>query len=207
MKVAIELSLQSPLAEGAFSVGAVIVDENGDEVAHGYPREGGDLHVHAEEAALAKVAQESRLLGGTIYSTLEPCSQRKSRPLSCTQHILQSGLARVVIAWREPSLFVHDCQGVEILTAPGATVIEIPELADPARQANSTFRGSALDRSFDGQPVPDGGDLLAQCSEEEPFEAFEETGVVVKTIYLLSSSRVDLAPQRIAGQAGNWNLA
>ncbi|MET7718541.1 hypothetical protein [Streptomyces sp. NPDC005407] len=75
-------------------------------------------------------------MGGTIYSTLEPCSQRKSRPLSCTQHILRSGLARVVITWREPSLFV-----LEILTAAGAAVIEIPELAGPARQANSHLPG------------------------------------------------------------------
>ncbi|MFE9484629.1 dCMP deaminase [Streptomyces spororaveus] len=136
MESAIELSHLCPPAEGAFSVGAIVLDRNGQEIARGYSREGGDLHVHAEEAALAKVTQE-QVQGGTIYSSLEPCSQRRSRPLTCTQHILRSGLARVVIAWREPSLFVDDCQGFETLTEAGLTVVEIPELADAARAANS----------------------------------------------------------------------
>ena len=137
MTKAIALSHKCPPSEGAYSVGAIIIDRDGDEIASGYSREGGDLHVHAEEAALAKVDQKERLIGGTIYSSLEPCSQRRSRPLTCTQHILDSGLARVVIAWHEPSLFVADCQGVEMLKAAGLTVVEIPELADAARAANT----------------------------------------------------------------------
>ncbi|MEV1178994.1 hypothetical protein [Nonomuraea sp. NPDC049784] len=58
-----------------------------------------------------------------------PCSERRSRPRTCTQLILDAGIHRVVIAWREPSLFVADCQGVEILTREGVEVLEIPELA------------------------------------------------------------------------------
>jgi diaminohydroxyphosphoribosylaminopyrimidine deaminase/5-amino-6-(5-phosphoribosylamino)uracil reductase len=41
----------------------------------------------------------------------------------------------VVIAWREPSLFV-DGRGYELLTAAGVVVEELPELADDARQVN-----------------------------------------------------------------------
>lgn len=137
MLTAIVLSHHCAPAKGAFSVGAVIVDSNGDEIAHGYSRQGGDPLVHAEEAALAQLTADERLQGGTIYSSLEPCSRRASRPLSCTQHILRSGLTRVVIAWREPALFVDDCQGYEILSAAGLTVVEIPELAPKARAANS----------------------------------------------------------------------
>ena len=37
------------------------------------------------------------------------------RPRTCTQLIIASGIGRVVIAWREPSLFVADCQGYELL--------------------------------------------------------------------------------------------
>ncbi|MER5809893.1 dCMP deaminase [Streptomyces sp. NPDC002033] len=140
MKTAIELSHSCPPAEGAFSVGAIVLNASGEEVARGYSREGGDLHVHAEEAALAKVSS-AQLRGGTIYTSLEPCSQRRSRPLSCTQHILRSGLSRVVVAWREPSYFVDDCQGVEMLTAAGITVVEIPELAQAARAANGHLPG------------------------------------------------------------------
>ncbi|WP_406336358.1 deaminase [Streptomyces zaomyceticus] len=134
---AIELSRHCPPADGAYSVGAIIIDRNGEEMATGYSREL-DPHVHAEEAALSKVVEkESALTGATLYSTLEPCSERKSRPLSCAQLILASGIPRVVIAWREPSLFVADCQGVETLTAAGVTVVEIPELADVARRVNA----------------------------------------------------------------------
>ncbi|MEU8460119.1 deaminase [Streptomyces sp. NPDC029003] len=137
MERAIELSRKCPPAEGAFSVGAIIVSADGEELAHGYSRET-DAHVHAEESALAKLpADDPRLAGATLYSTLEPCSERKSRPLTCTQLILRSAIRRVVIAWREPSLLVADCVGVETLRANGAYVIELPELLDQARGVNA----------------------------------------------------------------------
>src|SRR6266700_5277647 len=113
------------------------IDENGHEIARGYSRES-DMSVHAEEAALAKIPQDDpRLAGATIYSTLEPCSQRKSRPRTCTQLILDAGLRRVVIAWREPSLFVADCQGYELLERAGRSVVEMQEFTDQAQAANS----------------------------------------------------------------------
>jgi diaminohydroxyphosphoribosylaminopyrimidine deaminase / 5-amino-6-(5-phosphoribosylamino)uracil reductase len=137
MRYAIELAHQCPAAPGAYSVGAVIVDEQGDEISSGFSRDV-DNWIHAEESALAKVpAGDPRLPAATLYSTLEPCSQRKSRPRTCTQLILDARIPRVVIAWREPSLFVADCQGYELLTAAGVTVVELPELAGQARAANS----------------------------------------------------------------------
>ena len=136
MELAIDLAGQCPPSEGAYSVGAVIVDADGNELARGYSRES-DPHVHAEESALGKLpAGDPRLAGATIYSTLEPCSQRKSRPRTCSQLILDTGINRVVIAWLEPALFVADCQGRELLEAAGVTVAEIPELADRAREPN-----------------------------------------------------------------------
>jgi diaminohydroxyphosphoribosylaminopyrimidine deaminase/5-amino-6-(5-phosphoribosylamino)uracil reductase len=42
----------------------------------------------------------------------------------------------VVIAWREPDLFVN-CEGVALLSAAGVEVVELPELADLARAANA----------------------------------------------------------------------
>ncbi|WP_030708083.1 dCMP deaminase [Streptomyces sp. NRRL F-2580] len=136
MERAIELSRKCPPAEGAFSVGAIIVGVDGTELANGYSRET-DAHVHAEESALAKLPQDDpRLAGATLYSTLEPCSERKSRPLTCTQLILRSPIRRVVIAWREPSLLVADCIGVELLEAEGVTVSDLPELATLARAVN-----------------------------------------------------------------------
>lgn len=136
MAIAIEQAQLCPPSEGAYSVGAVIVDGDGRELSRGYSRES-DPHVHAEESALGKLPDgDPRLRAATIYSTLEPCSQRRSRPLTCTQLILAAGIPRVVIAWREPALFVADCQGKELLEQAGVTVAELPEFAEAAKEPN-----------------------------------------------------------------------
>jgi pyrimidine deaminase RibD-like protein len=137
MRVALSLAWECPPSQTAFSVGAVIVGADGAEVSRGFSREGDDPAVHAEEAALGKLAcGDPRLAGATIYSTLEPCTQRKSRPRTCTELIIAAGLARVVIAWREPGLFVADCQGVELLSAAGIAVTELPQFAADAVAPN-----------------------------------------------------------------------
>ncbi|MEZ0065781.1 riboflavin-specific deaminase-like protein [Streptacidiphilus sp. MAP12-20] len=138
MRAAIALSRECPRSETAYSVGAVIVGADGVELARGFSREGGDDKVHAEESALAKLdPADPRLRTATIYSTLEPCSVRASRPSPCAELIRSAGIGRVVLAWREPALFVADCQGVELLEAAGATVLELPGLAAEARVVNS----------------------------------------------------------------------
>jgi diaminohydroxyphosphoribosylaminopyrimidine deaminase / 5-amino-6-(5-phosphoribosylamino)uracil reductase len=120
----------------AYSVGAIIVDSSGVEISHGFSRET-DQMIHAEEAALGKVPQGDRRLGAaTVYTTLEPCSERASRPRTCTELILASGIRRVVIAWREPGLFVVGCQGVEILRRSGVEVVELREFEAQARELN-----------------------------------------------------------------------
>lgn len=137
MRLAVSLAWQCPPSQAAFSVGAVIVDADGTELSRGFSREGDDPIAHAEEAALGKLAPgDPRLAGATIYSTLEPCSHRKSRPQSCTELIIAAGLRRVVIAWREPALFVADAQGYELLTGAGIAVTELPEFAADAIAPN-----------------------------------------------------------------------
>ncbi|MFE4055582.1 deaminase [Streptomyces sp. NPDC059096] len=134
---AIDLAALCPPSKGAYSVGAVIVGDDGTELATGYSRETG-AHEHAEEVALDKLPTgDPRLAGASIYSTLEPCSQRRSQHTTCAQRILEAGIPRVVIAWREPSHFVDDCIGVELLMQAGVTVVELHELASAARAVNS----------------------------------------------------------------------
>jgi diaminohydroxyphosphoribosylaminopyrimidine deaminase/5-amino-6-(5-phosphoribosylamino)uracil reductase len=135
MSVAVDLAKLCPPSEGAYSVGAVIVGADGEEIARGYSRE--QPHYHAEESALKKLEHDDpRLATATLYSTLEPCSQRKSSPVTCTQLVLDTGIPRIVTAWREPSLFVTDCQGCELLEQAGRTVVEVPEFADAAKAPN-----------------------------------------------------------------------
>lgn len=132
---AVALAHRCPPSETAFSVGALVVDADGAVLAQGWSRRD-DPHDHAEEAALAALGEGWRAApGSTVYSSLEPCSARASRPRSCTELILAAGIARVVFAWREPSIFV-DCEGAELLRAAGVEVVEMPELADEVRAVN-----------------------------------------------------------------------
>ncbi len=140
LREAIELAARCPVSPSAFSVGAIITDADDRVLATGYSRET-DPHDHAEESALAKLAPDDpRLARATLYTSLEPCSTRASRPVTCTRHILDAGIPRVVFAWREPDLFV-DCEGAETLRAAGREVVELDELAHLVRATNSHLPG------------------------------------------------------------------
>jgi diaminohydroxyphosphoribosylaminopyrimidine deaminase/5-amino-6-(5-phosphoribosylamino)uracil reductase len=134
LRATIELSRRCPPSSTAFSVGAVIVGADGAVLATGYSRES-DPHDHAEEAALAKLGGRA-LPDATIYSSLEPCLRRLSRPRSCCELITAAGIRRVVLAWREPPLFVPG-GGAAWLEGRGVTVTEIPELGPEARAVNA----------------------------------------------------------------------
>ncbi|MEU5773407.1 hypothetical protein ABZ819_08915 [Streptomyces venezuelae] len=143
---AARLARACPQSPGAFSVGAIVFDAAGVEISRGYSRES-DPVVHAEESALAKLnPEDERLRGATLYSSLEPCSIRASRPRSCTQVILDSGISRVVFAWREPDTFVADCRGRHLLKERDVEVVEIPELAVAAMEPNMHLLRSRRDR-------------------------------------------------------------
>ncbi|MEU1049142.1 dihydrofolate reductase family protein [Streptomyces sp. NPDC005897] len=137
-----ELAALCPPSDTAFSVGAVVVAADGSELARGYSREGGDPVVHAEEAALAKVdPADGRLAGATVYSSLEPCARRASRPAPCARLILDAGVRRVVTAWREPDTFVTGADGSGVLAAGGADVVVLAEYAERAKAPNRHLEG------------------------------------------------------------------
>jgi diaminohydroxyphosphoribosylaminopyrimidine deaminase / 5-amino-6-(5-phosphoribosylamino)uracil reductase len=133
---AVELSRLSPPSESAFSVGAVIVGEDGQVLSTGFSREQED-HDHAEEVAVRKLGfHDPRLRRATIYSSLVPCGARASRPVTCVQHIVAAGIPRVVFAWREPPLFTAG-DGADQLRAAGVDVLELPDLAPRACAVNA----------------------------------------------------------------------
>jgi diaminohydroxyphosphoribosylaminopyrimidine deaminase / 5-amino-6-(5-phosphoribosylamino)uracil reductase len=135
---AVELSRRSPPSAGAYAVGAVVVA--GGARAVGWSRATGP-HEHAEDVALAALAAAGvDPAGGTLYTSMEPCSQRRSARPTCTELILAAGLTRVVFALREPPLFA-DCRGAELLAAAGVEVVERPELADRVLRINVALLG------------------------------------------------------------------
>jgi diaminohydroxyphosphoribosylaminopyrimidine deaminase / 5-amino-6-(5-phosphoribosylamino)uracil reductase len=142
---AIELSRRCPPADTCYCVGAIVVARNGTRLAEGFSRENDDPYLHAEEAALAKLRPGADLEGATIVSSLEPCSIRRSRPRSCAELILASGIRRVVFGLREPSVFV-DCVGAEMLRGAGIEVVEIEDLGPAVEEVNARVlrRGTRL---------------------------------------------------------------
>lgn len=135
---AIELSRRCPPSSSAFSVGAVVVAAGGGPLGAGYSRERDPVD-HAEEVALARVIEsglDGFLGGATLYSSLEPCAARASRPVPCADLIIASGILRVVIAWREPPIFVPGGGAVRLRQA-GVRIEVIPELAAAAKAVNA----------------------------------------------------------------------
>jgi diaminohydroxyphosphoribosylaminopyrimidine deaminase / 5-amino-6-(5-phosphoribosylamino)uracil reductase len=100
------------------------------------PRAGRRPAPGAQPAGRQPVHADPRLPTATLYSSLEPCAARASRPRTCAELVIAAGLRRVVIAWLEPPVFV-DGGGARRLRAAGVTVIEIPELAAAARAINA----------------------------------------------------------------------
>ncbi|WP_330289226.1 dihydrofolate reductase family protein [Streptomyces sp. NBC_00576] len=142
LALACELAERCPPSRTAFSVGAVVVAADGTELARGYSREGGDPVVHAEEAALAKLdPADPRLPAATVYSSLEPCARRASRPAPCARLILDAGVRRVVTAWREPDTFVVAADGSGLLVGEGVEVVVLPEYEERAKAPNAHLPG------------------------------------------------------------------
>jgi len=97
-------------------VGAVVVRE-GVVIARGYHRKAGEPH--AEAIALAKAGEAAR--GATLYVTLEPCTHTGKRTPPCAPQVVQSGVARAVIAMTDPNPKVAG-GGVKALQGAGIEV-------------------------------------------------------------------------------------
>lgn len=134
LSLAIDLSSKCPVSESAFSVGAILVSVTGEALATGYSRETDPID-HAEEVTLRR-ASGTDLGKATLYSSLEPCLRRASRPVSCSELIAGSGLQRVVIAWLEPPTFVPH-GGAMWLAARDIAVIQLADLAPAAKAVNA----------------------------------------------------------------------
>jgi len=99
MQLALEQALLAQQL-GEVPVGAVIVDRDGEIIGTGFNRtiQDHDPTGHAEVIALraaAKHLSNYRILGATLYVTLEPCAM-------CMGAILHARLARVVFGASDP---------------------------------------------------------------------------------------------------------
>lgn len=135
LKLAVQLSRRCPKKQTSYAVGAVIVGPDGELASMGYSLELGEAF-HAEHVALEKAHKAGKdVQGGTIYSTMEPCSVRASGKTPCVQRIVDAGLDRVVFALEEPPVFVR-CQGKQQLADRGLKVSHLPEWAPLVEAVN-----------------------------------------------------------------------
>ena len=121
-------------------VGAVLV-RDGKTIGEGWHAELGGLH--AERAALEDCrARGGDPAGATMYVTLEPCAHQGRQP-PCVEAILETGIARVVIASEDPSEKASG-RGPGILRDGGVEVeFAAGEEAAAARLLNQAFRKHA----------------------------------------------------------------
>ncbi len=113
------------------AVGCVIV-KDGQVIGRGRTAPGG--RPHAETEALAMAGEAAK--GAVAYVTLEPCAHYGQTP-PCARALAEAGVARVVVAVRDPDARVNGL-GIAILREAG---IEITEhvLAPEAEALNAGF--------------------------------------------------------------------
>ncbi len=97
------------------SVGAVVV-RDGTIIAEGWTACGGRPHAETQ------VLKNTDAQGAALYVTLEPCAHHGKTP-PCTDAIIHSGIARCIIACRDPHPQVNG-KGIAQLKKAGIEVIE-----------------------------------------------------------------------------------
>ncbi len=113
------------------AVGCVLV-KDGRVIGRGWTQPGG--RPHAETEALRRAGDAAR--GTTAYVTLEPCSHHGRTP-PCCEALAGAGIARVVMAMRDPDPRVNG-RGLAMLRGAGIAVEE--GLLEPeARALNAGF--------------------------------------------------------------------
>jgi diaminohydroxyphosphoribosylaminopyrimidine deaminase/5-amino-6-(5-phosphoribosylamino)uracil reductase len=138
-------------------VGCVLV-KDGQQIGGGWHQRAGEPH--AEVYALREAGD--RAIGATAYVTLEPCSHYGRTP-PCADALIESGVARVVVAMQDPNPQVAG-NGIAKLRAAGIEVecglMEAAALALNAGFVSRMSLGRPLVRSKVGMSL-DGRTALA----------------------------------------------
>ncbi|MFC7375845.1 MULTISPECIES: bifunctional diaminohydroxyphosphoribosylaminopyrimidine deaminase/5-amino-6-(5-phosphoribosylamino)uracil reductase RibD [unclassified Brachybacterium] len=118
-------------------VGCVLLTPDGTVLAEGHHRGAGTAHAEADALAGARREGRGSPAGATAVVTLEPCTH-VGRTDPCADALIAAGIARVVIARRDPNPVAAG--GIETLRAAGIEVEdEVPE--DLAARAAALNRG------------------------------------------------------------------
>ncbi len=114
-------------------VGCVIV-QHGQIIAEGWHQHYGEAH--AERNAVNQIGDPDRLVGSTVYVTLEPCSHHGKTP-PCADLLVAHRVGRVVISNCDPNPLVNG-RGIRRLQEAGIQV-ETGLLKAEGRTLNNAF--------------------------------------------------------------------
>ena len=128
MRRALALAERAQREDDEIPVGAVIVDASGQVIGEGWNRNIAehDPSAHAEIVAMRRAGQalgNHRLIGCTLYITLEPCAM-------CAMAIVHARIARVVFGASDPK------------TGAAGSVFDL--LADPRHNHRVDVTGGVL---------------------------------------------------------------
>ena len=128
MRHALALAARAEREDDEIPVGAVLIDASGNLVAEGWNRNIGDHDpsAHAEIIAMragGRAVGNHRLIGCTLYVTLEPCAM-------CAMAMVHARIARVVYATSDPK------------TGAAGSVFNL--LADPRQNHRVDVQGGLL---------------------------------------------------------------
>ena len=98
------------------SVGAVILDKNGDLISEGFHYKAG--MPHAEAMAFNNLKKDAN--GGSMYVNLEPCCHQGKTP-PCVDKVISSGIKKVYVSIKDPDKRVSG-KGIQLLKQAGIKV-------------------------------------------------------------------------------------
>lgn len=122
-------------------VGALAVSKNGEFLAEVYR---GELNAgdHAEYCLIAKLGDAELLRGGTVFTTLEPCTARNPPKVPCGTRLIDAGVAAVYVAMLDPDARIRE-RGYSALRDAR---IEVRDFTEDLREAIEALNLSFVER-------------------------------------------------------------
>ena len=137
MEQAFTLSEKCPPSNTAFAVGAIACTEAFNVLATGYSRETGPKD-HAEEAMLSKLNTAPH----TVICTLEPCFDRASKSIGCSERLVKAGVQRLIYAIAEDDTFTKQ-SGLVYMADHEVELIQLSGYEERFRAVNAAIYKAA----------------------------------------------------------------